>query len=176
MYGKDYAYAGTRLAESIVRLQKSGEPVFVHNMNMTGEITYTLLKDNQMCMGHCDDLDMHPVKLGYVNHKNGVSYVQRKPVRRDWKQGLRAQNCVSYNVPFRNIAFNEVRDCIMGNYPKFADALKGNRVIAFHRHWAVRKATDLLYKEQIVGLIVDGKPVLDKKFIHLKEYLEECMA
>lgn len=178
MYGKDYNYAGTRLAESIVRLASNGEPVYVHFIENNGNTQVTIMKDGENKFVHCDDLDCSPIRLGYVNHNNGASYIQRMPMRRDWKQGARNNNCVSSNIRLNGIPYEQLRKTVLGEYPTFIQAATTNRRCAFARHWATHRKV-LLYKEQEVGSIetINGNkvPILKDEFKHLQEYLTELI-
>jgi hypothetical protein len=178
MYGKDYAYAATRLNGTIVR-DKDGEPFHVINVDVTGDAVGYLLKggsiNNTPVHRRVDDLNVQPVHLGYVNHEGGgVTYIRRMPLRRDWKQGLRSEQCVSSNIRLNGMDWKELRKTILGEFIPFKRAIKYNFGVAFHRHWAVNRKR-LYYKNKQVGIIHEDNPVLNDEHQYLKEYLQECL-
>jgi hypothetical protein len=175
MYGKDYAYAATRLNGTIVRL-KDGEPFHVANVDGDGIVSGIELRSGLAVRTTLDGLDVHPVKLGYVNHEGGgTSYIRRMPLRRDWKQGLREEQCITSNLRLGRINHQDLCNTIMGIFPKFSSAIKYNYSVAFHRHWAVNRKR-LFYKGKQVGIIDKNNPVLDESHQYLKEYLQGCIT
>lgn len=199
MYGKDYEYARTRLEGTIVRNAIDNEPLLVHAILNDGNCKVRFLKDMEgetifdgFWPGgyvRLSDLNLKPVPLGFVNSNGIASYLSRIPMRKDWKQGLRGANCGSTNLRLDRIKAQDFRNCVLGDFPKFKTALEqvqnkpttraGNKVIAFHRHWALASCQGkifLYYKgTSIVGTVIDGQPVLDPSYTHLTEYLKEVV-
>lgn len=187
MYGKDFNYANSRICKTVVRLMKNNEPVYITYVSRDGLCTAEYLEKinlGQEFFVHLDELNLEPVKLGYVNSQGLVTYLQRVPIRRGPNnQGLRRENCISSGQNIFTLPNKALRQCIIGDYPSFANVLaaldkdKTNRKsLAFHRHWAVYRGKALLYKNNLpVGSIVDGVAVLEDRFKHLKEYLGECL-
>lgn len=192
MYGRDFAYAATRLARTIVRIAKTNEPVVVMGVSSTnGDCTISDLESartGEFNFQHIplDDLDVTPVKLGYVNVSGDAIYLQRAPVRHGpGNQGLCQRNCLSSGPGLFEFPTDALRLCIMGRYPSYSKALAASKIkkrngkektIAFNRHWAIRAGKELLYKnKEVAGSIVNGKPVLFEKFKYLEEYLGECL-
>lgn len=183
MYGDDYEYANTRLAETIVRLGE--DPVFIHAVEKGMKVMYSRLDQ----MDEFDpqaielaELDLHPVKLGYINVRGGCDYLTRYPMRRDWRQGLRRGNfgAIGGVLDPMRISYKDLDKCIRGQYPSFARVLAAKSSAAWHREWAVKKlpgeAPVLWYKGQKeVGTIDDGVPVLSERFIYLREALKEAL-
>lgn len=185
MYGKDYNYAATRISGTIVRIAKDGEPVLVDNVYHNGICTVSHIgKINQDHKEvHLDELDLTPVKLGYINCAGQAAYLMRVPVRRGPNnQGLRAENSMCNNGRrLFGLPMDALRNCILGRYPSFEKARVSSvgkrdeppKCIAFDRHWAVQ-GNHLLYKNNlIVGRIENKKPVLDERYKHLRESLSE---
>jgi hypothetical protein len=174
MYGKDYTYAATRLNGTIVRL-KDGEPFTVHSIDAGGMAVGVLMKDGLVHNYHLDDLDVHPIRLGYINHeRGGTSYIRRMPLRRDWKQGLRSSQCVSNNINLNHIPSSDLRKTVLGQFIPFNKAIQCNFSVAFHRHWAVSRKK-LYYKNRLVGHIEKDVPILAPENQYLKEYLQGCI-
>lgn len=179
MYGKDHEYANSRLMETVVKLE--GEPVYVANVVRGMLATYCSIKDmHQFKTCPVDDLDLKPVKLGYLNHPaRGLNYLMRIPKRNDWRQGLRFGNFTGLGFDVRHLRYEDLYDVIKGNYSTYAQALaaiKGKKVgsQAWCREWAMIGAL-LVYKGTPVGKIIAGKPVLDEQNHYLREALEEVL-
>lgn len=186
MYGKDFGYASTRILNTIVRLA-NGDPVYVMHMSLEG-MCYVCPLEKEWVIENCkqydlDDLDLHPVPLGYVNSSGVATYLQRMPLRRDWKQGLRQENCSSSNRRLYSLPMDAVKKCIIGDYPTFkrayTDARKRSentlKAIAWHRHWAVTSVGSIFYKNELVGETINDQPTLNDKYKYLKEYLSETL-
>src|ERR1700754_2631417 len=100
MYGHDYVYAQTRIQGTVLRVLATGEPVYVVQVSGDGRCACVPIdldwgdRNNNIYL-QVDELDMHPVPLGYVNCAGEATYLMRVPMRRDWKQGLRQENCWS---------------------------------------------------------------------------------
>lgn len=186
MYGKDYGYAGTRITGTIVRLLKDGEPVLVANVLNNGIcLVSKICKINDIQEVHLDELDLTPVKLGYINCAGQAAYLMRIPIRRGPNnQGLRAENSMCNNGRrLFGLPMDALRNCILGKYPSFEKARTSSAVakdgevkcIAFDRHWAIH-GKFLMYKNNlVVGSIEGKKPVLQDRFKHLAESLAEVV-
>lgn len=180
MYGTDYEYANSRLTETIVRLK--GEPVYVYNVRNGMKVQYGVLKDLDTILEcQLEELDLHPVPLGYCNYNKLASYLSRVPMRRDWRQGLRRGNFVSLSgIDANRIPYESLRQAILGDYPTFTAAVEAVgkvKSIAWHRHWAVNINGQVLYKGGVrpVGKIENGQVVLDSRYMYLTEALKESL-
>lgn len=189
MYGKDFAYASTRITNTIVRVLATNEPVLVLAVNRhSGACTleYLVTPDGQdkRFILHMDELNVQPVRLGYVNLSGQAFYLERSPIRHGPNnQGLNRENCNSSRYRIFDFPVEALRYCIMGIYPSYKKAVAGTakpkrngdpKTIAFNRHWAVRGGKTLLYRwDREVGSInKDGLPELSPSF----SYLNECLA
>jgi hypothetical protein len=177
MYGDDYQYADSRLRGSIVMFE--GVPVLVRvvGMGMVAEVSLLSTIDEMKSIdAHL--LDVKPVLLGYVNHRSHASYLMRKPMRRDYKQGLRYENFLSIgDVAHTSIHHKKLGEVIEGKYPSYADCLKAinkgtAKSMAWCREWAI-SGDGLHHKGVVVGVLVDGRYELTPTFTYLKESLEE---
>jgi hypothetical protein len=181
IYGNDYVYADTRLRDSIV--MHKGVPVYVNGVLGDGSCDVYPLKGGRgkSYMAKLDELDVKPVKLGYINFKGRSCYVMRMPKRRDWKQGLRGANITSIGIDtdIHSIPMDEWERVILGNYPSFQSCVRGVSStavsMAWNRRWCVKQDLSLWYKEEKVGEVVDGKPLLTQDYQHLNECLRESM-
>ncbi len=178
MYGKDWRYAQTRLVGSIVRHGES--PVMVHDVGSSGAVVTELGRDDKPFKVKLEELNVKPVSLGFSNAEGEASYICRVPKRRDWRQGVRTNSMKSFGLPPQVVGYAAISKTIRNVYPNYDSCLRRVRERggswAWHRHWALTGNSEVLYKcRQVVGSITSGQPVLDEKFQHLQEYLEECL-
>lgn len=190
MYGDDYEYAGSRLDGTIVTLDN--KPVYVNKIGPKMVAVLSWLNSLDDTFKHdAKELDLHPVKLGYCNAYGTASYLMRKPMRRDYKQGLRHGNFFSLGeVHAERIGYQLLDNVIKGVYPTYEQvvetatgkvpqlnpfkAVKVGRM-AWCREWAMDTTGILLYKGKPVGNHVEGKNVLDDSHSYLREALEEAL-
>lgn len=178
MYGDDYEYANSRLAGTVVRHE--GEPFFVESVTEGMVVIGAYLLDlSDITEVGFRELNLKPVSLGMCNTPEGVAYLSRLPMRRDWKQGLRKGNFVSMFGPHAElIGPLSLRDTIIGNYPTFQEAkendLKGTPT-AWCPSWAIKEG-HLIYKSiGVVGKLHKDQLILDKDFQYLQESLQESL-
>jgi hypothetical protein len=186
MYNDNVEYASQRLTGTIVRV---GEvPVYVSSVTKTRQ-------EGIICKIHdlqepdadgdgkfvsVDTLNLKPVPLGYINYGVSCYYLVRKPMRNDWRQGLRRGNSAFVGEEgFFELPYQELSQTILGKYPKVRDALalvetRRKDKVAFSRDFAVGHYKTLHYKGRCVGTF-DKQPALDKKYFYLNEYLQETL-
>lgn len=181
----DLEYAKGRLEDTIVRV--GNEPLHVE------EVFYSNEEDESMsCTGHLlfsgkavqvslSDIILESSPLGYVNHtdEQEASYFVRKPMRNDWRQGLRPGNMtvcgkeVVYRSRLEDLAYT-----IKGIYPTIKECNdmldRGWQVVAFCRDFALSQTKKIFYKGRPVGTY-DKMFTLDEKYKYLSEYLNEAV-
>lgn len=177
MYGDDWEYADSRLRGSIVMFEGNPVHVRVVGPGMLAEVSpLSDIEDRSVVDAH--KLNLKPVPLGYVNLRGTASYLMRKPMRRDYKQGLRYENFLSIGeVSHTNVTLKKLGEVIVGKYPTYAACLKAitdgrARSMAWCREWAISDC-GLLHKGMLVGEVVEGRYELGPTFTYLKESLEE---
>lgn len=182
MYGKDHEYANSRLVETIVRKGKT--PIFVVSVNRGMVVHYYRLDEVGAQLQTCDidELDLHPVPLGYCNYNKFATYLSRIPMRRDWRQGLRKGNFTSQGdgYPGERIPYEALSQVIIGEYPTYPaclDAVRKVKSMAWSRHWAVGNGLEVFYKggRSPVGKVEEGNVILIPSFSYLKEALQESL-
>lgn len=128
------------------------------------------------------NLNLEPIKLGYMNSGSTAVYVQRKPLRK-WKQGIYTEyleiggvkdEAVNGVVKRRVVRNDVIHRCFTGEpiiklfdnaYPSFARAYTQVSLLryhsaAFHRDWAfARLPVDPETRESCIALEYKGKPV-----------------
>ena len=188
MYPNDNVeYAAGRLVETIIRykgeavnvmdvkLSSYEEPLYVKAYNI---LTTSIVEDK------IDEFDLTPVKLGFVNfeHLHNVAYYERKPMRQDWRQGLRKNNsCIAWGV--QQWRDDCIAKTINGLFPSVADILvdlRGQEQLrAWHRDFCVNGTKQIFYRFYgKIGDFVDrdGKEfLLDEKFFWVEESLREAL-
>lgn len=171
MKGYDTAdYAATRLIETIILYK--GRPVKVTNCLQQAAkkiwIVATDIENGAIVQDYLDNFDMNPPLLGYVNTEKQCTYMTRMPMRKDWKQGLRKNNLVSYSGYAPDIAMKFIAKTIMGVFPSVGEACarinkfnaagngyKGGQ--AFDRNFAIDQFGRVWYKNIFQIGVVDMK-------------------
>lgn len=179
MYEDNLEYAEGRLRHTVVMLR--GEPVFIRDIVSGDEVFFSYLKEMEETY-ECSlsDLDVFGQnKLGYVNYGDSAYHLVRKPVRNDWRQGIRMANLTfTGEEGFGNLPWLPLRNTILGSYPNFEEAVKvverGHFKCAFSRNFAVGMHHTLFYKERPVGSY-DKIVTLREQFKYLTEYLHEVL-
>ncbi len=187
MYEDDLEYASRRLNNTLVRLQ-DGTPFY---------ISRTFYDDNRVMVHHGTDLvtgdaksarhselDLEPVPLGFINTSADMVYVARKPMRRDWRQGLSHNSMITYGrLRPEDVNMKLLVQPILQQYPSFARAmqtLKGKKSsVAFSREFGLTKKDNailLCYRQHPVGVVTDNGPVLYAHKSFLQQHLEEAMG
>lgn len=183
-YSNDAGYADTRLRGTIVKHRDS--PVYVESVDSEGRhavaTVFTLsseLRERQRV--RVDDLDLTPFELGYLNYSGMACYLSRQPVRRDWRQGLRSQNMISYTgTHAHDIPNHALNPLLTNNFPSFRECMDriaaGDSSASWNRNWAVDSEMNLLYKwGQVVGMVTTDGPQLNESSQYLREQLEESL-
>lgn len=182
---QEIGYAATRLVDSIVLLDKL--PIYVQHINDEGEVSFSYIKNNAIGKCKLSDLDINPVPLGYCNYNKSTYYLQRMPVRQDYKQGLRHRTLRivrrgNIAEPSDNIPSKAIHTTIIGDFPTYIrarDVTLGDArgvSMAFSRNFAAIQGGTLQYKGLLnVGYVLPDKdkPKLLDKFAWLSEALEE---
>jgi hypothetical protein len=180
VYEDNIEYAAGRLDGTIVMLK--GEPIYVKEVLDNGDLIYSPLAapdtDYLTALSELDVVGQN--QLGYVNYGGSAYYLMRKPIRGDWRQGLRMANLAfAGEEGFGRLPFRELRQTILGQYPSFEEAIdlvkdEHWERCAFSRGFAVNRSGSLLYKQRIVGSY-DKIVTLMEHYKYLTEYLEEVL-
>ena len=185
MYHDDLEYAQRRLNNTLVRLS-NGHPFMVLNTRFNENFRVVCegedLKLRELKTAPLTDIDLTPVPLGFVNAEGGkVAYVSRKPMRRDWKQGL-SNNSISVWGDGRFNSFRALVQPILKEYPSFARALEQiqtRKGVAFSRDFALINSDNqikLFYRKYEVGVVVNRRPVLNPDKFYLEQHLNESVG
>jgi hypothetical protein len=175
---KEADYAHSRITNTIVRL--GTEAVFVRCVrdDMSCEVTSDVDSDESRSV-HLDELNPLSPPLGFINWRGRVYYLSRRPMRRDWRQGIRP-NQLRCMVGVTDITHNMVMDCIRGNtFPTVRYAIGkvvgGKAGVAISRDFALKRnggAVVLMYKWHKVGIVEDNVIKLNDGCEHLNVKLE----
>lgn len=181
MYGEDFEYAASRLDGTVIRLL-DGQPIWVESV-LPGMFIKAVKLSDQNCYikPHISEVDLKPAPLGMCNYKDNCTYLCRRPMRRDWKQGLRPGNFISlFGYPVEIIGPEALADTITGRFPSFAEACERAKAgvvqgVAWNRHWGL-VGDVVAYKGVVgVGALHEGVVVLGEKYQHLRESLMESI-
>lgn len=185
MYYDDVEYAAKRLDKSLVR-KADGHPFFVHHTQKEGKkiictgTDFSTLEDENISL---EDINLTPVPLGFFNLGGKMIFACRKPMRKDWKQGLSVNSLVLYGADKRDFSFSFLTHAIMGVYPTYQDAITytrktRNRSMAFSRDFGISSKGDsisLIYRKYIVGEIKGDVAVLNPDKYFLEQHLASTM-
>ena len=186
MYEDDIEYASRRLNNTLVRTL-SGDPFYINRTMYDGQggmihIGTNLATNEPQTVFH-SDIDLEPVPLGFVNTSSDMVYVARKPMRRDWRQGLCFNNMITYGkLRPEEINMKLLVQPILQKYPSFPRALQSlekKNSIAFSREFGISKKNgelQLVYRQHKVGVVLDCIPTLDANKLFLQQHLSEAMG
>jgi hypothetical protein len=187
MYEDDLDYATRRLNNTLVRLV-NGDPFYISRTYLD-DVGVMWHSGTNLAQGESQQvlhtsLNLEPVPLGFVNTTSDMVYVARKPMRRDWKQGLSHNSMVTYGrLRPDEVNMKLLVQPIMQQYPSFSRALsslKGKKnSIAFSRDFGLKKQGEdifLVFRQHRVGVIINDEPVLDPGKIFLQQHLQEAVA
>jgi hypothetical protein len=181
VYYDNVEYAAKRLDNTLIR-KDDGTPFFVYD---------TFLKEGKVvCVGKnmittergqedLSGLDLTPVPLGFANLGGKMVFACRRPMRRDWKQGLSVNNLILYGADKQGFSFDALIPTILNNYPTFTECLTyvkktRNRSMAFSRDFGLTSkegGPHLIYRKYPVGTIIEGVPVLTPEKFFLEQHL-----
>lgn len=173
---KEADYAGSRINHTIVRL--GDEPVYVHEVygDMTCAVSNADGDDKRVSL---DDLNVLAPPLGFFNHNGTANYLSRRPLRNDYRQGIRTSQLVILKGHMGEVRRTHVMRCIKGEYPTLSSALdkisEGAESVAISRDLCLEGGNgsiNLCYKWYgEVGTIVKGEVVLSEG----NEHLQYCL-
>lgn len=174
-------YANSRLNSTIVRL--GDIPVYVVNVrnDKQCEILHDVNKEGETAVVHLDDLNPLSPPLGFVNFRGRAYYVSRKPMRRDYRQGLRTTQ-VEIMVGDKGVrSLQLLMRCVAGEFPTLQRAKEkitdGQQSVALSRDIALKRMVggkiSVMYKWNVVGAYREGEFVLNKKYSFLRNLVEK---
>ena len=182
LYYDDIDYATKRLYNTVIK-DVDGEPFFVSGVKedaLEGSY-FGSPEPGRIVRLPLEKVSLEPVQLGYVNKSPNAYYCERMPMRNDWCQGLSNKSFRNKYGAVRNGFIDQsLYNTVKGIYPSFKEALQSilrgdSNSVAFSRKFAVDKSDSLLYRELVVGKIVDKKPVLYPEKFFLQEELDEVI-
>ena len=180
---KEPEYADSRLRGTIVRL--GDEPVFVDNVDGEMICSVSTLEGLAPVRIHVDELNLMSPPLGFVNRNGKAVYISRKPMRQDWRQGVRTNSIITFvgNEPARvDMDNTTIMRCIKGDYPSIGDAVNALEVgearsAAISREFCLYKHMDNIKVRYswkgCVGKVEGGKITLLKKWKYLNHLVEK---
>lgn len=187
MYEDDCDYAARRLNNTVVRLTNGNLfCVLTSEYNDAGKLCH--LGDNYISgereLVLHSDLNLEPIPLGFVNTSSDMVFLARKPMRRDWRQGLSHNSLVTYGrLRPSDVNYKLLVQPVLQQYPTFTRALEslsGKKTsIAFSREFGLAKQGNsilLRFRQHDVGEVKDGQVTLYPKKFFLQQHLDEAMG
>lgn len=171
-------YAKRRLEQTVV-LDINGSPIYVEEIKEDWSFKVLDLKTNKRKTMEVDKVTLDPPPLGFVNFSEHCYYFCRKPMRKDWRQGISKTNLFTKNSNDYVFPIGLTKTFV-GEYPKYENVLDNiNKGIvssqAFCRDFAIYGEI-LLYRFDNVGHIVSNYPVLFDKTSYLQQSLDYEMS
>ena len=169
----DRDYAESRLTGTLVRWNGKAVAVCCVRDDMSCEVKDVL--QGTYSEVHIDDLDLQSPPLGFVNIDRGVQYLVRRPMRADWRQGVRTNSVINQLTRGSRPTTDLIAECINGSYPKKSIALRrlreGVRGVAISREFSLTRKgsrTIINYKWYgPIGELTSKGAVLDEKWQYL---------
>ena len=169
----------------------NNKPYYIDNINghYYAECKNLLTQRDESIL--CDEKTFAaPIRrVGFVNVRKSVVYVERNPVRK-YKAGLCRANVSFHNVPgvdypygagdavrtLYSLKIIEIADAIMGKYPTIEECItsfdNGTAAMAFDHQFALSAEGNVFYKENKVGKFKnDAKTPYDFVFDAKYKYL-----
>lgn len=159
-YPADYVeYAKQRLNETI--LMYKGKAALIRNVvkKPTEEgvdmlrVDATLILDNKRISDNLTAFDYIPVEIGNVNvtdpyGKPNVEYWVRTPIRGDWRQGTRQQNCVCLHGKALYWDVNSIAVSVENKFPTLKECIertKDGGEMAWCHDFSINNKGELFY-------------------------------
>jgi hypothetical protein len=187
MFNNDAEYAKSRIVGSYMRgktqLYKIIDIVSRDNV-LDKSVILALDQDKNSVQLKIKELEFSFGKLGYVNDVNSgiASFISRLPLRRDYRQGLRAYQLISYRgggtgsitESWLEQNTKSVYKCLNNIFPKLEKVIElseeYNGDIAFSKNFALSSKYKLLYRGFVIGdLNKDDKFKLNHSFNFVEE-------
>lgn len=189
-YYDDVGYADSRMRNTVMA-SVHNEPLYIHEVSSRGDSNaiwafVTNLVEGEDVWVNIREIAFQPIQLGYMNVGNTCYYFKRRALRQDWRQGLRQGNYISdCSMNIRTLG-RSLRNLMINKYPSVEDcvtSIRNNQADkqAFTKHFALKwlphsNSISLMYKDSKVGVMNSNLTfTLDRKFIYLKERLEDSI-
>lgn len=192
MYTDNPEYVNGRLCQTIIRLN-TGAPVYCEGTRNEGHEglplrlwyrSISLSTLGGLKKKSIGEFNLSSPPLGNINYEGASYFVSRRPMRRDWRQGIRQSNLdVSHKGGTRQYSFSSLCPVIipiLRMYPSYKETVDRVEDIytdcAFTRNFSLDDKGKLWYKGRyVVGEDGDGSPRLLDNFFWLNELLTEEM-
>lgn len=175
-------YASSRLVGTLVLHEDKAVKVLSVGGSLTCLVCYVAgEEEGEQFRVDLSELSLKSPALGFVNFGNRCGYLVRKPMRHDWRQGVRPNSV--QDLHRGNVTFSTIGKCMEGVFPTFKEALvrieDGVPEVAISRDFSiVRRGGVLRVKYKWygkVGRLNKNGVALDDKFNHLKKCVEKLL-
>lgn len=170
-------YAESRLSDTLV--MEGDNPVRV--VCVDGDMVCEVIDDltGEVHRVDLERLNIKSPPLGFVNTPRGCFYLARRPMRRDWRQGVRPNNVIRLDTEAQANMMDIAR-CMKGDYPSIKEAMgmvRPDNTVAVSRDIALTKhlaSVRVVYKWYgVVGVLTKNNTFKVKKaFKHIAPLLE----
>lgn len=169
------AYARSRLNDTVVLYRKI--PVYVLNVreDLRAVVMPIHKPAQEQMLVPIRSLNVLDLQLGFHNLDNRAVYLSRRPMRDDWRQGLRENNVFSNGIP---ISHGDIGRALMHDYPTLEESVElvsagAKQSMAWCKEFCVSAGGVLTWKYRPVGDFQKGVFTLSKRYEFLQPSLKE---
>jgi hypothetical protein len=175
----DYRYGYSRISNTYVWDNRRNRLVYITSAGPDYESLVATDSDRHETRVRWEDISFEPPSIRALNTEDNSFFVERLPLRRDWKQGLRASQfrCDELHSDWISRNWKSVDKAIKKEYPSLKEAVFDLEDFAVSRaiseYFFLDENFKLLYKKQleIGSLLKSGQLALSARFSWLKEQL-----
>ncbi len=181
-YADDIDYAAKRLNGTVVR-KLDGSPLYIGRTAPGGNsllhTSTNFVTGEDEVVAH-EDLDLEPIPLGYINLGKDMTFVMRKPMRRDYHQGFCHNNIATCGrISPLSVELRTLVQPVLKRYPTFSQclaAISSKSAIAFSRDFGFTRHNVLHFRGHPVGKVEAGVAVLNNDKFFLQQHLDEALT
>ena len=176
-------YISRRLKNTYV-LNTDGKVVYVSKVfKLNGQMYASVLNTEGPINVKLEQLDLSPIKLGWINYNKDCSFFMRMPIRGAYQQGTSDRNTITIgngDVCFSMLDFKNIQNTSDNIYPNLYTAIKkvdtlNYTKVAFSRNFAVSK-NEIFYKGYQVGYREGQKITFNNQNKYLESILDKVVS
>jgi hypothetical protein len=184
-FNGDYSYAWSRVQGCFLWHRPSERLCRAYDATSNYRSIYLEKANGERFEARWKDISFEPPVIKAVNLFDDAFYVERIPLRRDWKQGIRASqfsiiggDSAVRRSTWLNYNIEAVERAIKGIFPSFKDILfkleEYANLQAVSKHFFINKDFNVIFQNRtVVGQVTDDNLIrLHPNFSFFKEQIE----